>query len=243
MSTCGCADVPHVGAGPGAPPVPPFLVLEPDIQIRFQHRGEWLVGVAQLQGHGKPVTVRVRAHLPTIERALLRMLRRSLPPGAAQQVGFFGGLKKAFRKVKKAVKKVAVNKVTKAVYKASRKVMKSPITKVALGAAAVVFPPVGIPAAAAFTAANGVLDQVEKGGAAASSAAKKLRVVDKYSKMPGKLGDKARKLRGVLGTVHRWRKGLKKAAGYHQRRPFRRYVRRMRRPAYRRFARRPPVYA
>lgn len=63
------------------------------------------------------------------------------------EVGAFGWLKKGFKKIGKAVKSV----------------VRSKLLKYVAGAAAIIYPPVGIPAAAALAASNKVLDAAEKG--------------------------------------------------------------------------------
>ncbi|MDD5544384.1 MAG: hypothetical protein PHX83_14540 [Acidobacteriia bacterium] len=59
--------------------------------------------------------------------------------------------------------------VAKPVVKVAAPIIKSPVTKAIVGGVAIAFPPVGIPAAAALTAANVALPYVQKGMAAAQA--------------------------------------------------------------------------
>ena len=203
--------------------------LGPDIQIKLHRRGPWLVAVAHIQGAGKPLVVTARANLEQMEQfakaKLLQMwnaLKQRVAVGAIAQdaaVGFFGFVKKAFRAVKSVVKKVANSKVFRAIKGAVKSVIKSKYVGYALSAVAVVFPAVGVPAAAAFYSAQKILAAAEKGGAAAKKAVKMVGGLRKLAKKPGKTGIKARKALRVLKISKDWRAGVKRARPRPRRRP------------------------
>ena len=182
-------------------------VDRPALVMRFHVRGPWLIGVAVVQGPGAPVVIRARANIANLEKLYRRiLLTRQAAGGAA--VGFWGSIKKAFKKIKRAVVKVAKGKIVKSIAKAARGVMKSPITKYALAATAVAFPAVGIPAMAALAASNKILDGVERGSKAARAAVKKLT---RLARGRTPRARKARKALKILTTTNQWRKGLRVA--------------------------------
>ena len=195
--------------------------LGPDIQIKLHRRGPWLVAVAHIQGPGKPIVVTARANLQQMERfakakllQLYSAIRQRVAVGAIDQdaaVGFFGFVKKAFKAVKNVVKKVANSKVFRAIKGAVKSVIKSKYVGYALSAVAVVFPAVGVPAAAAFYSAQKILAAAEKGGAAAKKAVKMVGGLRKLAKQPGKTGIKARKALKVLKISKDWRAGVRRA--------------------------------
>lgn len=63
-----------------------------------------------------------------------------------------------------------LGKVAKAAASATKSVVKSPITKSVVGVTAVVYPPVGVPAAAAVAVADKTITELEKGNATAKKA-------------------------------------------------------------------------
>jgi hypothetical protein len=181
-------------------------VDRPAVLVRFHTRGPWLVGVAVVQGPGEPTILRARVNMAELEKLYRAMIARKVAAGGVA-VGF-GFLKKAFKSIKKAVRKVAKSKVIKGIAKGLKKVVKSPITKWAIAATAVAFPAVGLPAQAALMASNKILDGVERGSKAARAAVRKLK---RLAKTRGRGGAKARKALKILTKTNSWRKGLKVA--------------------------------
>ena len=195
--------------------------FNPDVRIRLRREGPWLVAVADVSGGGKPIRLTARANLEKMERyvkaRLLKLwnaIKQKVAVGALEEsaaVGFFGFIKKAFKAVKNVVKKVANSNVVKAIRGAVKSVIKSKYVGYALSAAAVVFPPVGVPAAAAFYSAQKILKAAEAGGAAATKAVKMVGDLRKLSRKPGQTGAKARKALKVLQISKNWRDGIKRA--------------------------------
>ena len=180
-------------------------LTRPTVIVRFHTRGDYLIGVAVVCSAGAPTVFTVRANLRELEKLYAGILQaRARTAG----VGFLGFIKKAFKSVKKAVRSVAKSKVLRSIYKGVRKVMKSPITNIALTAASVAFPPIGIPAQAAFVASNKMLDAVEAGGRAASRAKGQIRKLSRIARTRTRAGKKARKITRVLTMTNSWRKGL-----------------------------------
>jgi hypothetical protein len=188
----------------------PLFVARPHVRVTFHRKGPWLIGVAYLQGPSAPVVLTARANVKDLERAAHALVRRRAQE-AASVGSLFGSISHAFRKATSGVEKLAKGKIARELYAQTRKVMKSPVMSAALAATSVVFPPVGIPVSAAFVTANKVLDNVEAGGAAAAKAKQQIQDVARLARMPGAMGDKARKVAKVLSITHQWRQGLKVA--------------------------------
>jgi hypothetical protein len=188
----------------------PLFVARPLVRVTFHRKGPWLIGVAYLQGPSAPVVLTARANLQQLERAAQALVRRRARD-AASVGSLFGSISHALKKATSGVEKLAKGKIARELYSQTRKVMKSPVMSAALAATSVVFPPVGIPASAAFVTANKVLDNVEAGGAAAAKAKQQIQDVARLARTPGAMGDKARKVAKVLSITHQWRQGLKVA--------------------------------
>jgi hypothetical protein len=193
-----------------------------DVKTRFFVDGKWLVGEADISGgKGEPVRVTARADFDQIERWVKALLagawariEQQAAVGAVGRevaVGFFGFIKKAFKAVKSVVKKVANSSVVKSIRGAVKSVLKSKLVGYALTASAVVFPAVGIPAAAAFHSAQKVIAAAEKGGAALKKAQKLVGGLQAMAKKPGTTGVKARKALRVLNVSAKFRKNLKRS--------------------------------
>ncbi len=200
--------------------------LGPDVQIRFHRRGPWLVAVAHIQGAGEPIHLTAKANLEQMMRFAWKHLSKKLAKvwasimqrvavggidESAVAVGFFGFIKKAYNAVKSVVKKVANNRVFKAIHSASKAIIRSKYVGYALSAVAVIYPPVGVPAAAAFYSAQKILAAAEKGGKHLKKAEKFVGDLKKISKKPGRDGAKARKALKVLKISQKWRSGVKRA--------------------------------
>jgi hypothetical protein len=115
-------------------------------------------------------------------------------------------LGRAFKKASRAVKKIAKAKVLKKLGRLAKKALNNPITKGIVHAAAVAFPAVGMPALAAYKAANLALDAVEK-------AKKKAAMAKRAVKRLGISGDAevsgiGRKLKRLAQRAKRKARGL-----------------------------------
>jgi hypothetical protein len=188
----------------------PLFVARPHVCVSFHRRGDWLIGVAHLQGPGAPILLTARANIRDLERAAQMVVMRRAERAAA--VGsFFGSIEHAFSKAAHGAEQLAKGKIARELYSQARKVMKSPVASAALAATSVVFPPIGLPASAAFVTANKVLDNVEAGGASAERAKKQIQQLAHLARQPGAAGAKARKVAQVLSITHRWRQNLKDA--------------------------------
>lgn len=188
----------------------PLFVARPRVRVSFHRKGPWLIGVAYLQGPGAPIVLTARANVRDLERAGRAILMRRMQKAAA--VGsLFGSIESAFSSVAHGAENLAKGKVARELFGKVKDVMKSPIASAALAATSMVFPPIGIPASAAFVTANKVLDNVEAGGAAAEKAKNQIRSIGRLARQPGPAGAKARKVAQVLSITNQWRNGLKVA--------------------------------
>ena len=188
----------------------PLFVARPHVKVSFHRKGPWLIGVAHLQGPGAPIVLTARANVRDLERAGRALLMKRMQKAAA--VGsLFGSIESAFSSVAHGAENLAKGKVARALMGQVRNVMKSPIASAALAATSMVFPPIGIPASAAFVTANKVLDNVETGGAMAEKAKNQIRSIGRLARQPGPTGAKARKVAQVLSITNQWRNGLKVA--------------------------------
>src|SRR3954469_459690 len=114
------------------------------VRGRFWREGPIFKAVVHVQTAGAaPKTISVEVDLRPIMRALHDWYRR-------KHGVYIGGFPGSFFK---AVKKVGKSKLLGDVASAVKSVVQSKLTGAAIGAAAVVFPPVGIPAAAAYATA------------------------------------------------------------------------------------------
>jgi hypothetical protein len=191
----------------------PLFVARPRVQVSFHRKGPWLLGVAHLQGPGAPIVLTARANVHDLEHAARALVMQRIQRAAA--VGsLFGSIEHAFSSAAHQAEKVAKGKVARELFGQVRKVMKSPVASAALAATSIVFPPVGIPATAAFVTANKVLDNVEAGGAAAEKARKQIQALGKLARQPGPVGAKARKVARILSVTDQWRQGLKAAQAH-----------------------------
>lgn len=132
------------------------------IETRFYRKGSMWIGCAKVTG---PYGVRNFAVSLPITQADVERAKRALVSG--DSVGWFGsdiikGAGKGLSAVANAASKITKAKVVQKLGGIVKDVVKSDVTKFAVGAVAVAFPPVGVPAAAALATANTVLDSAEK---------------------------------------------------------------------------------
>ena len=140
--------------------------VEPDDQVkirvapsgaslrgRYWREGHRLKATVHVQaGGGAPKTITAEVDLRPIARALKRWHARKRGVHISGWPGNF------FKAVKKIGKSKLLGKVTNAV----RDVVRSKLTAAAVSGAAVVFPPVGVPAAAAYATANAAISAIEQ---------------------------------------------------------------------------------
>ncbi|MFZ5893419.1 MAG: hypothetical protein ACOY0T_20325 [Myxococcota bacterium] len=126
------------------------------VRGRYWREGRYLKATVHIQAAGAaPQTVTLQVDLRRIGQALKRWHARQHGGSSARIGGWPGSFLKS---VKKIGKSQLVSKVANAV----KSVAKSKLTGAALGATAVVFPPVGVPAAAAYATANAAISAVEQ---------------------------------------------------------------------------------
>ncbi|MEO6599396.1 MAG: hypothetical protein ABIQ16_05950 [Polyangiaceae bacterium] len=131
------------------------------VRGRFWREGPILKAVVHVQTAGAaPKTISAEVDLRPIMRAVHAWYRRK----HGVHIGGFPG------SFFKAVKKVGKSKLLGSVSKAVKSVVQSKLTGAAIGAAAVVFPPVGLPAAAAYATANAALAALDKANAVKNEA-------------------------------------------------------------------------
>ena len=131
------------------------------VRGRFWREGPIFKAVAHIQTAGAaPKTISLEVDLRPIARALHDWYRR-------KQGVRIGGWPGSFFK---QVKKIGKSKLLSDVGKAVKSVVKSKVLGAVVGAAAVVFPPVGVPAAAAYATANAALSVLDKANAIKSQA-------------------------------------------------------------------------
>lgn len=150
-------------------------------KTRIAQEGSHLVARTYLAADGNPTLLTTRVNLRAIEKALKNR----------DHVGLFGinfkkvARSKLLRKVSRNVKRVA-----RTTHKYSKAVVRSPITGAVLAGTAVVFPPAGGPALAAYAAANAYLT-------AAEAAEKKIKDITKRNKTLRSVSSKLKRLVGL----------------------------------------------
>jgi hypothetical protein len=131
------------------------------VRGRYWREGPYFKAVAHVQTAGAaPKTITAEIDLRPIVRALHNWYRK-------KHGVHIGGWPGSFFK---EVKKIGKSKLLGDVAKAVKSVVKNKLTAAAVGAAAVVFPPVGLPAAAAYATANAALAVLDKANAIKSQA-------------------------------------------------------------------------
>lgn len=122
---------------------------------RYWREGPFLKAVVHVQAAGvSPKTISAEVDLRPIARELRRRAGHLEREGAR-----IGGWPGSFVR---AVSKIGKSKLLSEVTNAVKTVAQSKITGAVVGAAAVVFPPVGIPAAAAYATANAALSTLDR---------------------------------------------------------------------------------
>jgi len=86
--------------------------------------------------------------------------------------------------------------------------LKLPGVSQAISAAAVAFPPLGVPAMVAFKVANTAIAAAERGGPQAAQFARQVGMLKHVARRRDAAGLKARKALKVLHITHQWRRGL-----------------------------------
>lgn len=125
------------------------------VKGRYWRDGHLLKALVHVQAAGTaPKTITVQVDLRPIAAALKKWHRQQHARGAR-----IGGWPGSFLN---AVKKVAKSKLVSQVARSVKSVVQSKITGAVVGAAAVVFPPVGVPAAAACATANVAMAALDK---------------------------------------------------------------------------------
>jgi len=131
------------------------------VRGRFWREGPYLKAMVHVQTAGaSPKTVTAEVDLRPIIRVLHQWYRRK----HGVHIGGFPG------SFFKAVKKIGKSKLLSEVGNAVKSVAKSKLAGAAISAAAVVFPPVGLPAAAAYATANAALAALDKANAVKNEA-------------------------------------------------------------------------
>ncbi len=135
------------------------------IKTQFCQKGHFLCATVYMVSAGEPKVMEFRVDLRPLEKIAAkvheRLHHKMVAAKGGPVVGFSFG--KAWRGIKKTAKKIGKSKLVKAIGKATKAVVKSKVLGSALAGLAVVFPPAGVPALAAYGAANAALVAVEKG--------------------------------------------------------------------------------
>lgn len=146
------------------------------VETRYKRVGNLWCGTAKITG---PRGVRhVSVTLP-------------IPPGADIKVS---GI---FDDIGSAVSSLTKNKVVKKLGGMVKNVIKSDITKAAVAGLAVAFPPVGVPAAAAYATAATVVNYAEKAGSYATAAKAAAGALARNPAAAAKMGVNAKTLANV----------------------------------------------
>jgi hypothetical protein len=155
----GCA---HVGAEPTQDMM--ALQFSPSgvsLRGRYWREGHFLKAAVHIQAAaGAPRTITAQIDMRPIARALRKWYARSHGVRISGWPGSF----------LKEVGKIAKSKLVADVGHAVKSVVQSKVTGAAIGVAAVVFPPVGLPAAAAYATANTALAALERAQALKAAA-------------------------------------------------------------------------
>ena len=153
-------ELPPIGIGAGAARVDDLVQLHVapsgvSVKGRYWREGHFLKATVHIQAAGTaPKTIIAQVDLRPIAHAVKRW--QAMQQQRGTRVGGWPG--SFINKVKKIAKSKLVSQVAKTV----KSVVQSKITGAAIGAAAVVFPPVGVPAAAAYATANTALAALDK---------------------------------------------------------------------------------
>lgn len=139
-----------------------FHIVPTEVQFKGRVRleGQFLIGEVWIQYGGLPprkVTARVDM------RAIVDELQKGQSDDP-EISGLFDFVKKGVKSISSAAKSVGRNKLVKGLSRGVKSVIRSPATGAVFKAASVVFPPVGVPAAAAYQGANSALAALDQRG-------------------------------------------------------------------------------
>lgn len=153
------------------------------VKTQFKVEGNYLYATTYLVAAGEPQVFSLRVDLRPLEQIAAKVHERLHQKKMALArvngepvIGF--SLSGAWRSVKKTAKKIGKNKIVKAVSTGVKAIVRSKAVGVALTGLAVVVPPVGIPAVAAYAAANAALVAYDGGKKLYNTATEAKRVID-----------------------------------------------------------------
>jgi hypothetical protein len=207
--------------------------MQPKILVTWKERNGSLIGIAHVIGPtGLEHRFAVAAPLKKIEamcRAWAQKKEKELAlrGSRVETAGFFSKIKRGFKKLGR---KIAKSKILKTVRKIGRKIAKSKFVKGIVSVAAVVYPPIGAPAAAALAAANMTIDRVDAAKRAIKTAKRlgrkpprkavaELAKVQRIIKSAKKGVPRAKKMAKSLQIARRMQKNISKLAKRRPRPP------------------------
>lgn len=140
-----------------------FHIMPSEVQFKGRVRleGQYLIGELWVQYAGLPprkVTARVDM------RAVVDELKAGATSTDPEIAGLFDFVKKGVKSISNAAKSIGRQKLVKGLSRGVKSVIRSPVTGSIVKAAGVVFPPVGVPAAAAYQGANATLAALDQRG-------------------------------------------------------------------------------
>lgn len=125
------------------------------VKARFWCQGHKLMAAVHTVAAGEPQIMYFELDIRPIAAALSKWHQKEHLRMGCEISGFPGS-------VWKAAKKIGKSKLMKTIAKTTKSVIRSNVTKAVVATAAVVFPPVGVPAAAAYAGAAVTLDRIEQ---------------------------------------------------------------------------------
>lgn len=170
------------------------------IRTQFYRDGDMLKARSFMVVAGDPVVFEVGVNLRILEAAVAKYHKKleddlhRVPDGKTAVSGDDcigcedAEIGSIFGKIGRAVKSIGRSKIVKAVAKTAKRIVKSKVVGTMSAGLAVAFPPVGLPAAAAYASANAALAAIDRGNAVRKAAAS---AVSK-SKAPARAAAKAR---------------------------------------------------
>jgi hypothetical protein len=138
-----------------------FVIVPKDVTFRggVRREGDFLVGELWLVYGGQaPRKITARVNLRDVVTALQQ---GSADPEIS---GLFDFVSKGVKSLGDAAKSVGRAKLVKGLARGVKSVVRSPITGAIVSVAAVAFPPIGMPAAAAYQASNAALKALDQRG-------------------------------------------------------------------------------
>lgn len=137
----------------------------PTLNVVFSRRGNTLEGTGYLVNGGKIEVIRTSMNLVELGKLLMAEQAQN---GDAAHVGDFLG-------IGAAISSIAKSSLVRSIAKAAKSIVQSKEVGAAIGGLAVVFPPVGLPAAGAYASANIALKYIENGRKAIQHAEKMVK--------------------------------------------------------------------